>query len=91
MDKPEPTTPVDQQLIPSIIEEASSLFEFSDKTKMVAYILGDTLLVGGLLTPSIISAIQAPSLEVLGEYLAKILLEAGIAVLMIFKLIKKKS
>lgn len=86
------TTPVqDQQTVPSIIEQAGSLFEFSDKTKMIAYIFGDFLLVGGLLVPSIISAIQAPTLDVFGEYLAKILLEAGVAVLMIFKLIKKKS
>ena len=91
MDNQETPEPVNQQLIPSIIEEAGSLFIFSDKTKLIAYVFGDFLLIGGLLTPLIISAIQAPTLEIFGEYLAKILLEAGVAVLMVFKLIKKKS
>ena len=91
MDTPEPVKPVDQQLIGGLLEQVDNDWFTPNKTiKLIAYICGDILLVGGLLTPSIISAISAPSLDVFGEYLAKILLELGISVLMIFKLIKKK-
>ena len=91
MANPEPVQGIDQQLAGGIIEEASSLFDFSDKTKLIAYIIGDTLLVGAILVPDIINAIQAPTLSIFGEYLAKVLLEAGTCILMVFKLIKKKS
>lgn len=91
MDTPEPAKPVDQQLIGGLLEQVDNDWFTPNKTiKLIAYICGDILLVSGLLTPSIISAIEAPSLDVFGEYLAKILLELGISVLMIFKLIKKK-
>lgn len=92
MDTSEPTKPVDQQIIGGIIEEAGENSEWtpSKTAKLVAYICGDVLLVLGLLTPTVISAIEAPNLAVFGEYLAKILLELGVCILMIFKLIKKK-
>ena len=82
-----------QQIAAGILEESikNSLFEFSDRTKMVAYILGDSLIIGALLVPSIISMIEAPNLETFGEYLAKALIELGTCILMVFKLIKKKS
>ena len=87
----EPANPIDQQLVGGIIEEASSGFEFSDTVKLIAYLVGDAFLVGAILVPDIVNTIQAPNLSIFGEYLAKVLLEAGICILMVFKLIKKKS
>ena len=91
MASPEPAKPIDQQLAGGMIEEASSVFDFSDKTKLVAYIIGDTLLTLAIVCPDIINVIQAENLSIFGEYLAKVLLELGTCILMIFKLIKKKS
>lgn len=94
MTKPEPVapaTPVDQQLVGGIIEEASSPFEFSDRAKMIAYLVGDALLVGAILVPDIVNTIQAGTPQIFAEYLSKVLLEAGTCILMVFKLIKKKS
>lgn len=79
------------QDIHSVIEEASSVFNPSDKVKVVAYLVGDVLLVGGLLIPDIINTIQAPTMAIFGEYLSKVLIEAGVSILMVFKLIKKKG
>lgn len=88
-----PEKPDSQQLIGGIIEEASESggFTFSSTTKLVAYLVGDALIVGALLAPDIINCIESPNLTIFGEYLAKVLLEAGTCILMIFKLIKKKS
>ena len=91
MTTPEPAKEADQQLIGGIIEEAGSIFEFSDTVKLIAYLIGDALLVGAILVPDIINTIQAPTLPIFGEYLSKVLLEAGTCILMVFKLIKKKS
>ena len=91
MTTPEPAKPIDQQLAGGMIEEASSLFNFSDKTKLVAYLIGDALLTLAIVCPDVINVIQAPNLTIFGEYLAKVLLELGTCILMIFKLIKKKS
>lgn len=88
----EPGEHPSQQLIGGIIDEAGENSEWtpSKTAKMIAYLVGDGLLVCGLLIPTIISAIQAPTPEVFAEYLSKALLEAGTCVLMVFKLIKKK-
>lgn len=91
MSSPEPAHEADQQLIGGMIEEASEWFEFSKTTKLIAYLIGDALLVGAMLVPDIINMIQAPDLSVFAEYLSKVLLEAGTCILMVFKLIKKKS
>ena len=91
MDNPEPVTPIDQQLAGGLIEEAGSIFNFSDKTKMIAYIIGDFFLCAAIVLPDIINTIQAPNLTIFGEYLAKVLLETGTCILMVFKLIKKKQ
>lgn len=91
MSKPEPVTPIDQQLVGGIMDEASQWFDFSNTVKLIAYLVGDALLVGAILVPDIINTIQAQDLTIFGEYLAKVLLEAGTCVLMVFKLIKKKS
>lgn len=91
MTTPDPVTPVDQQLVGGIMEEAGEWFDFSKTVKLIAYLIGDAFLVGAILVPDIISTIQAPDLTIFGEYLAKVLLEAGTCILMVFKLIKKKS
>lgn len=91
MASPEPAHEADQQLVGGIINEASEWFEFSKTTKLIAYLVGDALLVGAMLVPDIINMIQAPTTAVFGEYLSKVLLEAGTCILMVFKLIKKKS
>ena len=90
MDTPEPAHEADQQLIGGMLEEASEWFEPSKTVKLIAYLIGDALLVGAILIPDIFNAIQAPNSSVFAEYLSKVLLEAGTCVLMIFKLIKKK-
>lgn len=87
----EPAKPADQQLIGGIIEEAGEgWFEPSKTVKLIAYLLGDALLVGAILIPDIINTIQAENMSIFGEYLSKVLLEAGTCILMVFKLIKKK-
>lgn len=91
MSAPEPAQPQDQQLIGGLIEEASEGFEPSKKVKLVAYLVGDALLVGALLIPDIVNTIQAPNMSVWAEYLSKVLLEAGTSILLVFKLIKKKK
>ena len=91
MDTPEPAHEADQQLIGGMIEQAGEgWFEPSKTVKLIAYLVGDALLVGAILIPDIFNAIQAPNSSVFAEYLSKVLLEAGTCVLMIFKLIKKK-
>ena len=93
MPTPVPNTNTDQQIARGILDEviSNSPFEPSDKAKAFAYILGDSLIILALLVPDIINAIQAPTLPILGEYVAKVLIEAGTCILMVFKLIKKKS
>ena len=90
MTQPEPAKSLDQQLIGGIIEEASQWFDFSKTVKLIAYLVGDGLLIGAILVPDIINIIQAENLSIFGEYLAKLLFEAGVAILLVFKLIKKK-
>lgn len=89
-DSENPAQGPDQQLVGGIIEEASEWFEFPKWVRLTAYLVGDALLVGAILIPDIVNAIQAPTLPVFAEYLSKVLLEAGTCILMIFKLIKKK-
>ena len=91
MANPEPVQGIDQQLAGGLIEEAGEWFEPSKTAKLIAYLVGDALLVAAILIPDIINTIQAPNLAIFGEYLAKVLLEAGTCILMVFKLIKKKS
>lgn len=91
MATPTPAQPIDQQLAGGYIEEASEWFDFPKWVKLTAYLVGDALLVGAILVPDIINTVQnADNLTIFGEYLAKVLLEAGTCVLMVFKLIKKK-
>lgn len=86
-----PAESQDAQLIGGFIEEASSIFEFPDCVKLIAYLVGDALLVASLLVPDIVNTIQAPTPAIWAEYLSKVLLEAGVSILLVFKLIKKKG
>lgn len=95
MATPTPVQPIDQQLAGGFMEEAGESldqwFSFPPVVRLIAYLVGDALLVGAILVPDIINTIQnADNLTIFGEYLAKVLLEAGTCILMVFKLIKKK-
>lgn len=85
----EPAKQQDQQLINGIIEEAGKGFDFPKWVKLVAYLVGDVLLIGALLIPDIVNAGQAPTIQIWAEYTSRVLLEAGVAILTVFKLIKK--
>ena len=86
----EPAKETDQQLVGGIIEEASSWFDFPNWLKLVAYLVGDAFIIGALLVPDIVNAMQAPTMSIWAEYFSKVLLEAGTSILLVFKLIKKK-
>lgn len=90
IDPDNPAQGPDQQLVGGIIEEASQWFEFPNWLRLTIYIISDLMIIAALLIPDIINAIQAPTLPVFGEYIAKVLVEAGTCLLMVFKLIKKK-
>lgn len=85
----EPAQEQDQQLITGYIQEASKGFTFPNWVKLTAYIVGDILLVGALLIPDVVNALEAPTVQIWAEYASRVLLEAGVSVLTIFKLIKK--
>ena len=74
-----------------VIDEAGSVFNPSDKAKLVAYLIGDLFIIAGMMTPLIINCILAPDLSTFGTALATALSEFGAAVLLVFKLVKKKS
>ena len=77
-----------------IIEEVGSGFDFSHKTKMIAYLLGDFLLLAGAITPQVILAIMSlndKNMTAFGTALASILATLGSQILLIFKLMKKKK
>lgn len=76
-----------------IIEEVGSGFDFSQKTKMIAYLLGDFFLLAGAITPQVILAVMSlndKNLTAFGTALASILATLGSQILLIFKLLKKK-
>nr|DAR69941.1 MAG TPA: CW7 repeat protein [Caudoviricetes sp.] len=75
------------------ITEAGSGFEFSNKTKIIAYLVGDFLLLGSAITPQVVLAIMSlndKNITAFGTALASILATLGSQVLLIFKLLKKK-
>lgn len=74
-----------------VIDEAGSVFNPSDKAKLAAYLIGDLFIIAGMMTPLIINCILAPDLSTFGTALATALSEFGAAVLLVFKLVKKKS
>jgi hypothetical protein len=76
------------------IAEAGSGFEFSNRTKIIAYLTGDFLLLAGAITPQVILAIMSlndKNLTAFGTALASILATLGSQILLIFKLMKKKK
>lgn len=87
----EPVQEVDAQEVCAVIEEASSIFNPSEKAKLVAYIIGDILIGCAILLPDIVNIIQAPTLPIMAEYASKTLITAGTYILLVFKLIKKKK
>lgn len=77
-----------------VIAEAGSGFEFSNKTKIVAYLIGDFLLLGSAITPQVVLAIMSlndKNMTAFGTALASILATLGSQILLIFKLLKKKK
>ena len=86
-----PAKGADASFIGEIIEEASDCFDPPKNVKLVAYLVGDVLLVASMLIPDIVNTAQAPTASIWAEYLSKVLLEAGVAILLVFKLIKKKG
>lgn len=74
-----------------VVDEAGNVFNPSDKAKLVAYLIGDFLIIAGMMTPLIINCILAPDLNTFGTALATALSELGAAVLLVFKLVKKKK
>ena len=76
------------------ITEAGSGFEFSNKTKIIAYLVGDLLLLGSAITPQVVLAIMSlndKNMTAFGTALASILATLGSQILLIFKLLKKKK
>jgi hypothetical protein len=87
----EPVQEVDAQEVCAVIEEASKIFNPSEKAKLVAYVIGDILIGCAILLPDIVNIIQAPTLSIMAEYASKTLITAGTYILLVFKLIKKKK
>lgn len=76
------------------ITEAGSGFEFSNRTKIIAYLVGDFLLLGSAITPQVVLAIMSlndKNMTAFGTALASILATLGSQILLIFKLLKKKK
>ena len=91
MSVPEPVQEQDQQQVASIIEEASQWIEIPNWLKVVAYIVGDVFIYGGVATPYIINMMTAQDATAFGTYLSSFLMATGIFILSVFKLIKKGS
>lgn len=91
MSKIEPAKSQDAQLIGGIIESAGEGFDFPKWLKLIAYLVGDAFLIGALLIPDIVNTLQAENPSIWAEYMSKVLLEAGISILTVFKLFKKKK
>ena len=76
------------------ITEAGSGFEFSNKTKIIAYLVGDFLLLASAITPQVVLAVMSlndKNMTAFGTALASILATLGSQILLIFKLLKKKK
>lgn len=74
-----------------IAEEAASGFDFSDKTKKIIYLIGDAIILGGVITPMVIATITAPDVVSFSTALSQLLITTGTGLLFTFKLLKKKS
>jgi hypothetical protein len=81
----------DAQLIQSVIEEAGSFFQPSDKTKLVVYIVIDILIGIGLLLPEIANIVLANTMVLKVSFASTALIKLGVYLALVFKLIKKKK
>lgn len=81
----------DAQLVQSVIEEAGSFFQPSDKTKLVVYIVIDILLGVGLLIPEITNIVLANTMALKASFASTALIKLGVYLALVFKLIKKKK
>ena len=74
-----------------IIGEVNKDMEFSPKTKMIVYLLGDLLIVAGTQAPLVVALINTTDAVTFGQLLGQLLLSTGTMLLFTFKLLKKKD
>lgn len=74
-----------------IIGEVNKDMEFSPKTKMIVYLLGDLLIIAGTQAPLVVALINTTDAATFGQLLGQLLLSTGTMLLFTFKLLKKKG
>lgn len=74
-----------------IIDEVNKDMEFSPKTKMIVYLLGDLLIIAGTQAPLVVALINTTDVVTFGQLLGQLLLSTGTMLLFTFKLLKKKD
>ncbi len=74
-----------------IMEEAGKNIEFSARTKMIVYLLGDLLIITGTQAPLVVALINTTDVVTFGQLLGQLLLSTGTMLLFTFKLLKKKG
>ena len=74
-----------------IIDEVGKNIEFSPKTKMIVYLLGDLLIIAGTQAPLVVALINTTDAVTFGQLLGQLLLSTGTMLLFTFKLLKKKD
>lgn len=74
-----------------IIDEVNKDMEFSPKTKMIVYLLGDLLIIAGTQAPLVVALINTTDVVTFGQLLGQLLLSTGTMLLFTFKLLKKKG
>lgn len=74
-----------------IIGEVNKDMDFSPKTKMIVYLLGDLLIIAGTQAPLVVALINTTDAVTFGQLLGQLLLSTGTMLLFTFKLLKKKG
>lgn len=74
-----------------IIGEVNKDMEFSPKTKMIVYLLGDLLIIAGTQAPLVVALVNTTDAVTFGQLLGQLLLSTGTMLLFTFKLLKKKG
>lgn len=74
-----------------IIGEVNKDMEFSPRTKMIVYLLGDLLIIAGTQAPLVVALINTTDVVTFGQLLGQLLLSTGTMLLFTFKLLKKKD
>ena len=74
-----------------IIGEVNKDMEFSPKTKMIVYLLGDLLIIAGTQAPLVVTLVNTTDAVTFGQLLGQLLLSTGTMLLFTFKLLKKKG